>query len=113
MFLLLKRPGGLDRNGDPNRGISVSVIAQINFASLCFLARHMTKRVDRTLTSAGVQLANVKKARALQLQEKSHHNPMTFPSYDVKNWPKTMERLESYIGGHRGQDGSRLNYMTR
>ena len=113
LFSTLKHPGGLTTAGTRNYGMQVSMMAQSNFAAMCFHAKHLTKRLDRVLTSVDIQLGAVRKAKAMQIQEKNHSDPTTIPVFDAKNWPKTMEMLDTHIAGYRAQDGSRMNYMTR
>lgn len=113
LFSTLKHPGGLTAAGARNYGLQVNMVSQSNFAAMCFLTKHLTKRLDRSLTHADILLAAVRKAKAMQIQEKNHSDPTTIPVVDAKNWPKTMEMLETHIAGYRAQDGSRMNYMTR
>ena len=113
LFALLKNPGGVTAAGARNYGITVNMVGQLNFGSMCFYAMHVTKRLDRPLTSGDINRPHTKKAGAMREQEQNHLNPSTVPAYDKKNWPKTMEVLETLIGGYRAQDGSRMNYVVR
>jgi len=113
LFSLLKLPGGVTTTGARNYGIAVNMVSQTNFAAMCFLCKHHTKRQDRALTQGDIQLTRVKKARAMQAMEENHTDPSVLPVYDVKNWPKTMEMVAQYVEGFRAQDGSRMSYMLR
>ena len=113
LFSSLKQPGGLTVGGTRNYGIACNMVSQINFAAMCFLCKHVTKRQDRPLTQGDIQLTRVKKARAMQVMEQNHTDPSVLPVYDVKNWPKTMEMVVQYIEGFRAQDGSRMSYILR
>ena len=113
LFSSLKNPGGLNAAGTRNYGHSVNMIGQRNVAAMCFLAKHMLHRLDRPLTHADIQMTNVNKARAMQVQEMNHSDPAVVPVFDAKNWPKTMELLETYIGGYRAQDGSSMGWIIR
>ena len=44
-----RRPGGLDVNGDPNAGITVSIVAENDLKLFCFYSRHK-QRTSRPLT---------------------------------------------------------------
>ena len=113
LFASLKQPGGTTDTGGRNFGIACNMVSQTNFAAMCFLCKHVTKRQDRPLTQGDIQLTKVKKARAMQVMEQNHTDPSVLPVYDVKNWPKTMEMVVQYIEGFRAQDGSRMSYILR
>ena len=113
LFSSLKQPGGLTTGGARNYGIACNMVSQTNFAAMCFLCKHVTKRQDRPLTQGDILLTKVKKARAMQVMEQNHTDPSVLPVYDVKNWPKTMEMVVQYAEGFRAQDGSRLSYIMR
>ena len=110
LFSSLKQPGGLTTGGARNYGIACNMVSQTNFAAMCFLCKHVTKRQDRPLTQGDILLTKVKKARAMQVMEQNHTDPSVLPVYDVKNWPKTMEMVVQYAEGFRAQDGSCLSY---
>ena len=101
LFSSLKQPGGVTAAGARNYGIAVNMVSQTNFAPMCFLSRHVTKRQDRALTAGDIMLPRVKKARAMQVMEENHADPSVLPVYDVKNWPKTMEAVVQYLEGFR------------
>lgn len=85
LFLSLKHPGGVDANGNRNYGIQVNMIGQRNVAAMSFLTKHTLNCLDRDLSHAGIQLANVKKAQAMQVQEENHLDPAVVPVFDPKN----------------------------
>ena len=113
LFRQLVRPGGLNAAGNRNPGIKISAIGQQTFGHMCYYTKHMLNRVNRTLTFPSITLAAVKKLKAQELLEKNHKDPVTVPTIDFKNWPKTMDAVDQYIKGHRGVDGSSLGYITR
>ena len=113
MFRQLARPGGVDAAGVRNPGIKISALGHQTFGHMCYYANHMLNRVDRALTFPSITLATVKKLKAQELLEKNHKDPVTVPTIDFKNWPKTMDAVDQYIKGHRGVDGSSLGYVTR
>jgi hypothetical protein len=46
LFSSLKQPGGLTTGGARNYGIACNMVSQTNFAAMCFLCKHVTKRQD-------------------------------------------------------------------
>ena len=65
------------------------------------------------ITFPSVTLAAVKQLKAQELLERTHKDPTIAPTIDFKNWARTMESTDQWIGGHRGVDGSSLRYVIR
>jgi hypothetical protein len=59
LFSSLKQPGGLTVGGARNYGIACNMVSQTNFAAMCFLCKHVTKRQDRPVTQGDIQLTKV------------------------------------------------------
>ena len=93
--------------------MKISAQAQINFADVCFFLVHQVKQVNLVATHEIVTLAAVKKMKTQRQQEHAHKDPTVIPVIDFKNWPKSMELFDQYVGGHQGVDGGPLRYVAR
>ena len=113
LWQLLARPVGLNAEGERDPGIKTSGKAQANFGLLCYYVTHTSKHADRNLTWASVTLAQVRTMKPQILQESTAKDPTVVPTIDMKNWPRTMESVESYIRGHLGVDKTPLSYAIR
>lgn len=120
---VLRSPGGtvandvaaIDNGGplvvrDP--GLKVSVRAENNLKEACYYLRHRI-RVARPVTPVDITLANVRTIKDLRLAEKEHKDPEHEPTINVKDWTKTMEAIEEYLGKHLGATGIPLAYVVR
>ena len=94
VFCQLVRPGGANAAGVRDPGIKISAIGQQNFGLMCYYIKHKLNRVDRAVTFISVTLPSVKSLKAQKLLERNHKDPVTVPSIDFKNWPKTMDAIE-------------------
>ena len=113
VFCELACPGGANASGVRNPGIKISAIGQQTFGLMCSYIKHKLSCVNRAVTFVSVTLPAVKSLKAQELLERNHKDPVTVPSIDFKNWPKTIDVIEQWIKGHRGVDGSSLGYVTR
>ena len=119
---LVRRPGGQVPNpraavaGQPaeiaHPGTLVSMRAVTNLKLACFFVRHRM-RTSRTTTPAQVTLDDVRELRDLREKELSHTNPTTVPQVVGTNWPKILEEILQWIGGHRGVKKAPLDYVVR
>lgn len=113
-----RRPGGTIPNPAaggggvvPNPGIPVSMLAEKNLKQLCYYLRYQD-RVSRTSVAGTIDLDDVRAYEAYQKWEKNHVN-VEAPKINDKDWPRTMEEIETWLGGNLGQNGNPLSYVVR
>jgi hypothetical protein len=115
------RPGGREANvapGDPgaaNLGIQVSLKAENNLMLAAYWLRHQD-RVSRVPNPANVTLESVRSLAALREADIAYRKDMDttkVPSIDAKDWPKTIEAIETYLRSCLGQKEIPLAYVVR
>ena len=108
-----RKPGGLQANGDPNRGITVTNKAENNLKLLCFHWRYQ-QRVSRTLAPQIANMDVVRRHTARMRLEKSHEDPSA-PEIEtpVKNWSRTIDVIEDYLRNCLGTTKIPLAYVIR
>ena len=118
---VIRRPGGREANvapGDPgaaNLGIQVSLKAENNLMLAAYWLRHQD-RVSRVPNPANVTLESVRSLAALReanIAYRKDKDTTKVPSIDAKDWPKTIEAIETYLRSRLGQKEIPLAYVVR
>ena len=122
LLKLLRRPGGTVVNpnaanpGQPAHitapGISVSMRAATHLKLAVFYCRHM-KIISRPIRPADITCTSIKTFKALREEEEASKDPTKTPTLDKKNWSKTLEAVQEWIGGHLGITKVPLSYVVR
>ena len=103
-------PGQPAEISHPGTLVSMRVVPNLKLAY--YFLRHRM-RTSRRTTTPDVTLDAVRALRDLQNTERSHVDPMTTPQVTGNDWPKIMESIQEYIGGHQGVKDAPLDYVTR
>ena len=122
LLKLLRRPGGTVVNpnaanpGQPAHitapGISVSMRAATHLKLAVYYCRHMG-RTSRPLRTVDITCPNIKALKALREEEDASKDPTKEPTIDKKNWSKTLEAIQEWIGMHLGITKVPLSYVVR
>ena len=116
---VIRRPGGTIADGQgnqvPNRGVNISILAEKKLKLAVYFVKHK-KRCSEDVDFAQITLANVQALQSLYDQEKAHKDPEAADGNDLidkRDWHKSFENLDEYIGKHLGIDGAPLSYLIR
>ena len=107
----LQRTGGTT-GGVYNPGVVVSAMDEANLQGMIYYIKHF-KRIWRTCTHADVELDKVNGMYHHGDTEEDHNYTEVVPTVDRKDWTNTLETVEGYIRGFRGEDGQPLSYGLR
>ena len=95
-------------------GFKVSAAAQGSVMGMCYYLHHMITCVNRPTTNhPQVTLASVFSLNSQTQLEEGHKGPLTLPTANFKDLPKTKETIEEYIWEFRGVEKSFLGYIIR
>ena len=115
----VRRPGGTINNNDgnpvPNPGTNVSLVAEKQLKLTVYFLKHR-QRCSRTTDFKYVTLERVRAMQTLHDMEKQHKDPETADPTKIisaKDWTKTFETIDEYIGKHNGVRGVPLTYVVR
>ena len=101
--------------GDPgaaNLGIQVSLKAENNLMLAAYWLRHQDC-VSRVPNPANVTLASIRSLAALRKADLAYKDTSKVPTIDAKDWPKTIEAIETYLRSRLGQKEIPLAYVVR
>ena len=79
---------------------------------MCYYLHHMTVRVNCPATNyPQVTLDSVFSLKSQTQLEEGHKDPLTLPTANFKDLPKTKETIEEYIRAFCGVEKSSLGYV--
>lgn len=108
---VLRRPGGTNGDGNNHPGFPVSMRAEDNLKSLCYLLRIM-ECTQRTLLPADITVEGVRALIGYREMVKAEVEP-DLPVITGSDWPKNIEAIEEFLRGCRGCTGVPLIYVIR
>ena len=116
---IVRRPGGTVDDGHgvqiPNRGVNVSFLSEKKFKLAVYFVKHK-RRCSEAVAINDITVANITALQSLYDQEKAHKEPDITEAekiIDKRNWNKTFENLDDFIGKHLGLRGNPLTYLCR
>jgi hypothetical protein len=120
---VIHRPGGAVINpnaaaqGQPaqiaNVGHQISLCAEMNIKLTSFYVRHRLTRVSRPCEIGTITIDAIHSLRELSESENKHKDPNSKPKIDNRDWPRTMEAINDYLGRVLGEENIPLAYVVR
>ena len=111
LFQVLRSPGRTT-GVVSNPKVAVSAMVEANVHGMIYYIKHF-KRIGRTCTHADVDISKVHDMHHQRDMEEFHKDPRVVPTIDPREWPKTLETVETYIRGFNGVYGQPLSYGLR
>ena len=115
----VRRPGGTvqDANGNQvqDRGSNISFLAEQKLKYVVYFIKHRGRCSD-AVAFGDVVPDNVNAIKPLYQEEKVHKDPDMTEAKDLidkKDWNKTFENIDEYIGKFNGIQGTPLLYLCR
>ena len=84
--------------------IQVSLKAEFSLMLATYWLRHQD-HVSRVPNPADVTLASVRSLAALCKADLAYKDTSKVPTIDAKDWPKSLEAIETYLRSRLGQKG--------
>ena len=103
---VVRKPGGKNADGTPNRGWQVSVIAQENLKLAALLFHH------RWRCTFDWEIMGVDKG-TVRLLEDDYNNPDMLPRINKSDMEGTIESIKEYLKSHHGVIKAPLAYVIR
>ena len=93
---VIRQPGGVNGAGNANPGISVSAMAKANLKRMIYELHHVA-RCSWPIVWGDITLVSTCKLVRQAKMEDSHKDPVTLPTIEPKNWPKTFDTIDEYF----------------
>jgi hypothetical protein len=101
-----RKPGG----GSP--GVEVPHLCEHHLSLACAGMRLM-KRCSRPVKMNKIMPTYLRKVEAQLTREGVKGKDLPLPKVNTKDWPKTFEAVQEYLGSIRGTSGNPLVYLIR
>ena len=109
---VMRKPGGKNADGMPNRGQQVSIIAQESLMLAAFLFHHRWQYTfDRQVT--GVHEDTVHLLAGQKKPKDKYKDPDVLPKINKSDMAKAIETTEEYIRSPQGVTRALLEYIIR
>jgi hypothetical protein len=109
----LRKPGGVDEDGDPNTGFEVSIKGQIQLQNAAAFCRVRLMCRDPGFCPNFITTSNTAPYRQFRIEDDAWEDPTTLPKINPSDWAKTFEQMYEYARLCKGLDGVLLSCVIK